>query len=222
MGRFKLLIGNKNYSSWSLRPWLALKMAEIPFEEELIHFGEERWKERVRAINPAGQVPALVHEHDGGRTLVWESLAICDYVARLRPAARLWPEVRAALAFCLGACAEMHSGFRDLRNSMPMNIRKQLPGRGRTPGTMADIERISAIWREARDRFGGNGPFLFSHFTVADAMFAPVVFRFMTYEVELGPVEAAYRDHMLALPAMREWAEAGAAEPWIVAVDEVE
>ncbi len=220
--RFKLLIGNKNYSSWSLRPWLALRMAEIPFEEELIHFGAERWKERVRAISPAGQIPALVHEHEGGRALVWESLAICDYVARLRPAARLWPEAHDARALCLGASAEMHAGFRDLRNSMPMNIRKSLPGRGRNPGSAADIARVCAIWRETRQRFGGEGPFLFGHFTVADAMYAPVVFRFMTYEVEVGPVEAAYRDHMLALPPMREWAQAGAAEPWIVAVDEVE
>jgi glutathione S-transferase len=220
--RFRLLIGNKNYSSWSLRPWLALRMAEVPFDEELIPFGAERWKERVRAVSPAGQVPALIHEHEGGRTLVWESLAICDYVARLRPAARLWPDSRDALAFCLSASAEMHAGFRHLRHAMPMNVRRSLPGRGRNPESMADIARVRAIWCEARERFGSDGPFLCGHFTVADAMYAPVVFRFATYGVELGPPEAAYRDHMLALPAMREWAEAAAAEPWVVAEEELE
>lgn len=221
MERFRLLIGNRNYSSWSLRPWLALRMAGIPIEEELIPFGAERWKERVRAVSPAGQVPALVHEHEGGRTLVWESLAICDYVARLRPAAWLWPEGRDALAFCLSASAEMHAGFRALRQSMPMNVRRSLPGRGRNEGSIADIERVRAIWREGRERFGAAGPFLCGHFTVADAMYAPVVFRFATYDVELGPVEAAYRDEMLALPAMHEWAEASTAEPWTVAEDEI-
>ena len=224
MDRFRLLIGNKNYSSWSLRPWLLLRQAGVAFEEELIPFGTEGWKERVRKTNPAGQVPALVHQPEGAAEpiVVWESLAICDYVARLRPEARLWPEVHAALATCLAVSAEMHSGFRRLRESMPMNVRKSLPGRGRQPGVAEDIARVAHIWREARERFGGNGPFLFGHFTVADAMYAPVVYRFATYAVDLDPVCAAYRDHMLGLPAMREWAAASAAEPWVERHDEIE
>ena len=116
----------------------------------------------------------------------------------------------------------MHSGFRRLRESMPMNVRKSLPGRGRQPGVAEDIARVAHVWREARERFGGNGPFLFGHFTVADAMYAPVVYRFATYAVDLDPVCAAYRDHMLGLPAMREWAAASAAEPWVERHDEIE
>ena len=220
--RFKLLIGNKNYSSWSLRPWLVLKVAGVPFEEELLPFHLEGWKERVRATNPAGQVPALVVERGGRRIVVWESLAICDYVARLRPEAGLWPRDPEALALALSASAEMHAGFSRLRRNMPMNVRKSLPGRGMGEGVQADIDRVTAIWRDARGRFGGDGPFLFGRFTVADAMYAPVAFRFATYGVELDPVSAAYRDQMLGLPAIREWAEAGAAEPWVEAHDEVE
>src|SRR4051812_9034609 len=152
LDRFRLLIGNKNSSSWSLRPWLLLRQAGVAFEEELIPFGTEGWKERVRKTNPAGQVPALVHEPQGAAEpiVVWESLAICDYVARLRPEARLWPGVHAALAYCLAVSAEMHSGFRRLRDSMPMNVRKSLPGRGRgrQPGVAEDIARIAHVWRE--------------------------------------------------------------------------
>ena len=222
--RFKLLIGNKNYSSWSLRPWLLLKVAGIPFEEEVVPFHLPDWKERIRETNPAGQVPALVVERGGRRIVVWESLAICDYVARLRPEAGLWPRDPEALALALSASAEMHAGFSRLRQNMPMNVRKSLPGRGMGEGVQADIDRVTAIWRDARGRFGGDeGPFLFGRsFGVADAMYAPVVWRFATYAVDLDPVSAAYRDHMLGLAEMREWAEAAAAEPWVVHHDEVE
>lgn len=221
--RFRLLIGNKNYSSWSLRPWLLLTVAGVPFEEELLPFHLDGWKKRVRAVNPAGQVPVLVHERDDGRrVVVWESLAICDYVARLRPEAGLWPTDPEALAFALSTSAEMHAGFSRLRQNMPMNVRKSLPGRGMGEGVQADIDRVTAIWRDARARFGGDGPFLFGAFSVADAMYAPVVFRFATYGADLDPVSAAYRDHMLGLPAMRAWAEAGAAEPWIERHDEID
>ncbi len=221
--RFKLLIGNKNYSSWSLRPWLLLKVAGVPFEEELLPFHLPNWKQRIRETNPAGQVPALVHERDGGRRIVvWESLAICDYVARLRPDAGLWPSEPEALALALSASAEMHAGFRPLRNNMPMNVRKSLPGRGRGEGVQADIDRVTEIWRDVRSRFGGDSPFLFGCFGVTDAMYAPVVWRFATYAVDLDPVSAAYRDHMLSLAPMREWAEAAAAEPWVERHDEVE
>jgi glutathione S-transferase len=223
MDRLHLILGNKNYSSWSLRPWLCLTVGGVPFTEELVPFSLPGWKERIRAQNPAGQVPALIHEGAGsGRVVVWESLAICDYVARLHPEAGLWPAPRPALAFALSVCSEMHSGFRRLRESMPMNVRKSLPGRGRQPGVAEDIARIQAIWAEGRSRFGAEGPFLCGRFSVADAMYAPVVFRFATYAVELEPSAAAYRDHMLALPAMRAWAEAAAAEPWVEAHDELE
>jgi glutathione S-transferase len=181
------------------------------------------WKARILAHNPAGQVPALIHERaDGSRSVVWESLAICDYVARLYPAVGLWPSGHEALAFALSISSEMHGGFRRLREGMPMNVRKSLPGRGRQPGVAEDIARIQAIWSEGRTRFGDKGPYLCGRFSVADAMYAPVVFRFATYAVELDPPAAAYRDAMLALPAMRAWAEAAAAEPWTVDHEELE
>jgi glutathione S-transferase len=221
-GTLRLVIGNRNYSSWSLRPWLLLRSTGLPFEEELLHFGLPDWKRRVTAISPARKVPVLLHRLDGETVTVWESLAICEYVARLVPEAGLWPEASAAFGLCAAISSEMHAGFQALRRHMPMNVRKSLPGRGRQPGVAEDIARIAAIWGDARGRFGADGPFLLGRFSVADAMYAPVVFRFATYDVELGPVAAAYRDTMLALPAMREWAALSAAEPWIVPEDEVE
>ena len=193
-----LVVGNKNYSSWSLRPWLAMKVLGIPFREERISLYVEGAKEKIRAHSPAGKVPCLV---DGGLR-VWDSLAILEYLAERHPG--LWPADAAQRARARSISAEMHSGFPNLRNHMSMNIRKRFPGKGRTPEVLAEIARIVEIWGECR------GPFLFGAFSAADAMYAPVVLRFRTYAVELPPACRAYADAVLALPALQEWiADAG-------------
>ena len=194
-----LVIGNKNYSSWSLRPWLAMKVHGIAFDEKRIHLYAQDSKAQILRYSPAGKVPVL---HDAG-TVVWDSLAILEYLAEREP--RLWPRDAAARAKARALAAEMHSGFPKLREHMSMNVRKRYPGKGRTPEVLAEIERITAIWAEAK------GPFLFGEFTAADAMYAPVVLRFRTYAVE-GP-NVRYMQAMLALPAMCEWIEAAEREP---------
>ena len=210
----RLVIGNRNYSSWSLRAWLPLRHLEVPFEEARIPLFEPGYEERILAYSPAGKVPVLI---DGDLT-VWDSLAIGEYLADRFPERGLWPRAAAHRAIARSICAEMHSGFGELRTHMPMNIRSRYPGRGRTPAVMADIARITQIWRECLDRSGG--PFLFGHFTLADATYAPVVTRFVTYAVELDAGLAAYVGRICNLPAMREWAAAAAAETEIIAEDE--
>lgn len=189
----KLVIGNRNYSSWSLRPWIAMKVFGVPFEEEVIFLDKADTRARILQFNPAGKVPCLV---DGGVT-VWDSLAILEYLAEKEP--RMWPSERAARARARAIAAEMHSGFPNVRNSMPMNVRNRFPGRGRSAEVGLELERIEAIWADAK------GPLLFGAFCAADAMFAPVVLRFRTYEPPLSAASRAYMDAMLALPAMREW-----------------
>jgi glutathione S-transferase len=191
-----LVVGNKNYSSWSLRPWLAMKVLGLPFEEKRIPLYGPGSKPELLKYNPAGKVPCLV---DGAVT-VWDSLAILEYLAERHP--RLWPADAAERARARSISAEMHSGFPNLRQHMSMNIRKRLPGKGRTPEVLAEIARVVQIWSPAR------GPFLFGEFGAADAMYAPVALRFLTYEVELPPACRAYADHVLALPAMQEWRRA--------------
>ncbi len=198
-----LVIGNKNYSSWSLRPWIAMKVLDIPFQELRIPLYGPGATEEILRYSPAGKVPCLV----AGATRVWDSLAILEYLAESQP---LWPDEPAARAMARSISAEMHSGFPNLRQHMSMNVRRRYPGKGRTPETQADIARIVAIWSECREQFGRPGDFLFGHFGAADAMYAPVVLRFRTYEVELPAACRAYADAMLALPAMRDWI--GAAE----------
>jgi glutathione S-transferase len=193
-----LVIGNKNYSSWSLRPWLAMKVLGLAFDELRIPLYREGSKEQILRYSPAGRVPIL----RDGKTLVWDSLAILEYLAERHP--QLWPADAAERAKARAVSAEMHSGFASLRQHMSMNTRKRYPGKGRTPEVLADLERINAIWSDAR------GPFLFGAFTAADAMYAPVVLRFRTYEVEVR--KKSYMDAMLALPAMREWIEAAERE----------
>jgi glutathione S-transferase len=188
-----LVIGNKNYSSWSLRPWLAMKVHGIAFDEKRIHLYAQDSKAQILRYSPAGKVPVL---HDAG-TVVWDSLAILEYLAEREP--RLWPRDAAARAKARAIAAEMHSGFASLREHMSMNVRKRYPGKGRTPEVLLEIERIKAIWNEALK------PFLFGPFTAADAMYAPVVLRFRTYEVELPRAARAYYEAMLELPAMQEW-----------------
>ena len=195
-----LVVGNKNYSSWSLRPWLAMKVLGVPFDEKRIPLYGPASKAALLEHNPAGKVPCLV---DGAVT-VWDSLAILEYLAERWPA--IWPGDAALRARARSISAEMHSGFPNLRQHMSMNIRRSIPGKGRTPEVLAEIRRIVQIWSEAR------GPFLFGEFCGADAMYAPVVLRFRTYAVELPPVCRAYADRVLALPALQEWMRDAARE----------
>jgi glutathione S-transferase len=208
-----LIIGNKAYSSWSMRPWIALKASGLAFRETVICLDQSDTKTKIQKYNEAGKVPVLLH---GGIT-VWESLAILDYLAEAFFDRHWWPADPHARAMARSISAEMHAGFANLRSNMGMNVRKSLPGRVRTPETEADIARISKIWRDAREKFGAGGPFLFGAFSNADAMYAPVVTRFKTYGIGLDPVCQAYVDAMLAHPVMKEWYAAAAAEPWVIA-----
>jgi len=195
-----LVIGNKNYSSWSLRPWLALKVFGFEFDEKRIPLYGEGVKEAILKFSPAGKVPVLVD----GKTTVWDSLAILEYLGERNR--KLWPADAAERAKARSLSAEMHSGFPNLRNHMSMNVRKRYPGKGRTPEVLAEIERIKAMWNEAAR------PFLFGPFTAVDAMYAPVVLRFRTYEVELPRAARLYYDAVLELPALKEWIAAAERE----------
>ncbi|NQV47328.1 MAG: glutathione S-transferase family protein [Rhodospirillaceae bacterium] len=218
MTDYTLIIGNKNYSSWSLRPWLAMKVGGIAFTEQLIPLFDDNWGDDIAKVSPSLRVPVLQH----GDLTIWETLAIMEYIAERHPDAGLWPKDQAARAIAHAVSCEMHSGFTALRGNMPMNIRKSLPGKGMGDGVAADIARVCAIWRDCRERFGNGGPFLFGTFTNADAMFAPVVSRLTTFCVELDEPSQAYVDAVQALPAMVEWSEASRAEKWVVEEDEVD
>jgi len=211
----KLVIGNKNYSSWSLRPWLLMRACDIPFEEVLIPLYEADSKARQLSFSPAGKVPTLI---DGDRA-VWDSLAIAETLAERFPDRGLWPADAGTRAHARSVTAEMHSGFSALRTHMPMNLHGRHPGKGQTPEVLADIARITAIWSECLAQYGG--PFLFGRFGIADAFYAPVVTRLVTYGVELPPDCARYRDTLLALPAMREWITAGLAETVRIPMSEI-
>jgi glutathione S-transferase len=213
-----LHIGNKNYSSWSLRPWLLMKVLELPFEENLIPLFDENWDAAIARVSPSRKVPCLVD----GDTTVWETMAIVEYLHEHHPGGGVWPENPRARAMARSAANEMHGGFGGVRSAMPMNVRKSLPGRGRTEAALKDIARIEELWAACRGAHGAGGPFLFGRFCAADAMFAPVVSRFVTYGVALQPVSQAYVDAMMALPAMQAWIEAGRAEPWVIPHDEVD
>jgi glutathione S-transferase len=201
--RLSLTIGDRHLSSWSLRPWLALRVATPDFDTRLIRLRRDDTAARIRAISPGGKVPVLTD----GDVVVWESLAICEYIAERFPEAQLWPEDRAARAHARAAASEMHAGFAPLRQHMSMDLFARRPGEGRTPAVAADIARLEALFEDARARFGAphGGPFLYGRFSIADAMFAPVATRFVTYDVTLGPVAAAWRDAILAHPSMEEW-----------------
>jgi glutathione S-transferase len=207
-----LVVGNKRYSSWSLRPWLAMRQAGIAFDEIVIPLYRAESKAALLAHSPAGKVPVLVH----GDRAVWDSLAIMEYLAESVPQAGLWPADPEARALARSISAEMHAGFAALRAGMPMDLREHRRGQGRSEAVAADIERVSAIWRDCRTRFGAGGPFLFGAFSAADAMYAPVATRFRTYGVALDPVCEAYADAVLVLPAFLEWQAAAQEEPWII------
>ena len=210
MGALTLVIGNKNYSSWSMRPWLLMRELGIEFDEVLIPLRQPDALQRKLTYSPAGKVPVLLD----GDARVWDSLAIVEYLAEKFPGLRVWPADGEARALARSVAAEMHSSFTHLRSRMPMNCRARRPRAGRGPGVEEDIDRIREIWRECRARFGGPGRFLFGELTAADAMFAPVVSRFQTYGVELDGAEAAYAEAILALPAVGEWVAAAHEEPW--------
>jgi len=201
-----LVIGNKNYSSWSLRPWLAMKVLGLPFEERRIALYRPESKQAILRDSPSGKVPCLVDDE----VRVWDSLAILETLAETHR--ELWPAERAARAWARSISAEMHSGFAALRQHMSMNIRKRYPGKGRTPDALADVERIVSMWSECRAAHAAAGPYLFGRFSAADAMYAPVVLRFRTYAVELPAMCRAYADAILALPALREWIDAAERE----------
>ncbi|HEY2731762.1 MAG TPA: glutathione S-transferase family protein [Polyangia bacterium] len=205
----RLLIGNKNYSSWSLRPWLLLEQLGIPFEEEKLSFNDPTFSARVRALNPAGMVPVLVD----GDLAVWDSLAIVEYVAEKFPDRGVWPAAREARARARSVCAEMHAGFPDLRSRLAMNCELHLPLAVLDTSTRRDVARICDIWADcARFAEGVEGPFLFGRFSAVDAYFAPVVRRFVTYEVALPQAARRYIATIDALPAMQAWVTAARAE----------
>lgn len=218
----KLLIGNKCYSSWSLRAWLLLTAKEIPFEEVLVPLDEPGFKEAIHAQAPqsGGTVPTLV---DGG-VAVWETLAIAEYLHERFPERRIWPKDAAARAHARAISSEMHAGFQALRGACPMNLGRRFAARDRGADVAKNVARIGAVWREARRRFGetAGGPFLYGEFSAADAMFAPVVTRLDTYALPVEPDAAEYMRTILAMPAYKSWLEAALKERWVVAADEVD
>ena len=210
----KLVIGNKNYSSWSMRPWLALRANDIPFEEVVIplYTDNKADKDRILSFSHAGKVPTLV---DGDVT-VWDSLSIIEYLAEKFPQAKLWPEDRAARAHARSISAEMHSGFMALRNECGMNLHRPVRAVALSDDAKANVARVQAIWAECHERYGKAGPFLFGAFGGADAMFAPVVHRFRTYAIPVASGALYYVDAMEALPAFQEWTRDGLAETMLI------
>jgi glutathione S-transferase len=216
--KLKLIIGNKNYSSWSLRPWLAMKEFGVDFEEIRIPLYLPESPAQIKQYSPSGKVPALLDD----KLSVWDSLAIVEYLAEKFPDLNWWPQEKMARSIARSISAEMHSGFANLRQNMPMNCRARYPGKGMTPELAKEIERITAIWSESRQQFGAGGEMLFGNFSIADAMYAPVVMRFITYGVDLNPVCQSYADAIVSLPAMQEWLEAAKVETQIMSAYEFE
>jgi glutathione S-transferase len=216
MAGLTLVIGNKNYSSWSMRPWVLMRQLGIAFEEKKLRFNSAEWDAEIARWSPSRLVPVLWR----GEQSVWDSLAIMETLNEWHPEKGVWPGEPEARAFARSIACEMHSGFRELRTHMPMNIRASHPGKGLTPGVKKDVERIELLWGEARRRFGAGGPFLFGAFSAADAMYAPVVTRFRTYAVALGPEAARYCEAMLAAPGVRAWIDESLQEKEFVADDE--
>jgi glutathione S-transferase len=211
-----LIIGNKNYSSWSFRPWLAMKVGGLSFDETVISLEAKDFKARVTAVSGAGRVPVLID----GDVRVWESLAILEYLAEKFPDVGLWPAEANARALARAIASEMHAGFQPLRRQLPVNFARPVKRRVLDDGAAADVRRIDAIWSECREKFGG--PFLFGRFGAADAMYAPVVSRFHTYAVEIGAAARSYMAAVMALPAWSEWRDAARRELWVLPHDEVD
>jgi glutathione S-transferase len=213
-----LIIGNKLYSSWSLRPWLLMKALNLPFKETVIPLSQPDTRKNILQHSPSGKVPLLID----GPVRVWESLAIAEYLADKLPTAGVWPKDPAARAHARAACSEMHAGFQALRQSCPMNLARQFKPRNTwSPDVQDNVRRVEALWSEARTQFGRGGPFLYGAFSAADAMFAPVVTRFDTYQHAVTPETQAYMTAILAHPAYRQWRDEALVEPWFRGDDEV-
>ncbi len=222
---FTLVIGNKNYSSWSMRPWVLLKQLGIPFTEVLLKFNSAEWDAHIDRLSPSRLVPVLWDGEpaNADSVCIWDTLAIAEYLAERIPQLAVWPRDTKARARARSIAAEMHSGFRNLRSAMPMNIRNQHPGKGYTPDAARDIVRIETIWRDARREFGagaGNGAFLFGEFSAVDAMFAPVVMRFNTYHPPLADDTRAYCEAVTRAPGVATWIADAMRETEFVADDE--
>ena len=209
----KLLIGNKAYSSWSMRPWMVLHGFGIPFEEELIRLNQPDTAERIAAFSKAAKVPVLLHD---GMT-IWDSLAIIEYLAETFPDKAIWPKAKGARAHARSAVAEFHSGFMPLRARLGMNMRREPKAVTLSPEVSAMVPRVQEIWSEARGRYGASGRYLYGDYSAADAFFAPVVNRFHAYAVPVTPEVRAYLDVMMAHPSWKAWQEAAMAEPWFEA-----
>lgn len=213
-----LIIGNKNYSSWSMRPWIAMKVAGIAFDEVVISLDAPDFKSVVTKISGGGKVPAL----DDNGVHVWESLAILEYLAERFPEAKLWPADPVARAHARAISSEMHAGFLPLRRACPMNMWRPVKRRELAADALANVARIEAMWAGCRQRYGAGGPFLFGAFCNADAMYAPVVARFHTYDVDVSPPTRVYMEAVMSLPAWKEWVAAALQEPWVLPEDEVD
>jgi glutathione S-transferase len=218
MSKLHLIIGNKNYSSWSLRPWLAMTMAGLPFRETVIPLDMPDTKQQIAEHSQAGRVPVLHH----GKLVIWDSLAILEYLAETFPEKKLWPVGKTARAVARAVANEMHSGFSALRNACPMNIRRPPKRIAVSDAVIAEVARIESIWRECRSRFGKGGSFLFGKFSIADAMFAPVASRFATYELATAEDANAYVATVLGTPAFKLWQEAALEETWVIPAEEVD
>jgi glutathione S-transferase len=215
MAPLTLVIGNKNYSTWSLRAWLFMKHAGVEFQEILVPLDTPETREQLERYGPSGRVPVLRQ----GTLCVWDSLAICEYIAEL--SGRGWPQAREARAVARSVCAEMHSGFTTLRSLWPMNARARNRRTAVTGALAADIERIDEIWNDCRSRFGSGGPWLFGDYSVADAMYAPAVLRFNTYGAHISQTARWYMASVLEDAALQEWLQGARQEPWTIAADEV-
>jgi len=218
MAKLNLIIVNKNYSSWSLRPWLAMTMAGLEFDETLILLDTPDTKKQIAEHSKAGRVPILRH----GKVTVWETLAILEYLVETFPEKKLWPKTKAARAIARAVSNEMHAGFASLRNACPMNLRRPHKPIVLNDEIRADVARIEEIWRDCRKTYGKGGEFLFGRFCNADAMFAPVVTRLETYAIPVTKDSRAYMDTVLATPAFQKWKSAALKETWILPHDEVD
>jgi glutathione S-transferase len=212
MPALKLVIANRNYSSWSLRAWLVLERTRAPFELEVVPLRQPTTDAEIRRHSPSGRLPVLID----GAVVVWDSLAIAEHLAEKFGGSRLWPSDPVARGIARSVCAEMHSGFSALRQTLPMNIRRRRPGSFSAPSVQQDIGRITQLWTELRQRFGAGGPYLFREWGIADAFFTPIAARFRSYGVPLPPEAAAYRDTLLAWPAFRRWEAEAEREPWSI------
>lgn len=217
MDKFVFVSGNKTYSSWSLRPWLALKHTGAPFDEIVVPLYVPGYKAKLLAHSPAGKVPVLKH----GASLIWDSLAICEYLAEQFPQARLWPADAAARALARSASAEMHAGFAAIRSAMPFNCRASGRRVASSPELESEILRVQNLWRECRERYGREGPWLLGHFTVLDCMYAPVALRFATYGVQLDSIAKAYLHTVQQHPPVQEWVAAARGEQETIEASEV-